>query len=66
MCCQQRACTQAQKQAFVRLGSGEVAALAGDQTKGAIDTATFTLTVAQGEQELIWTNGNCDLFAGSH
>lgn len=38
------------KQSFVRLGSREVSALAEDQTKGAIDTGTFTLTVPGGEQ----------------
>lgn len=54
------------KQAFVSLGSREVSALAGDQTKAAIDTGTFTLTLPRGAQGLIWANGNCDLFAGSH
>lgn len=66
MCCQQRACTQGEKtkkiQAFVSLSSREVSALAEDQTKGAIDSGTFTLTVPGGEQGLIWANGNCDLF----
>lgn len=67
MCCQQRACTQEKKkQPFVSLSSREVSALAEDQTKGAINTGTFTLTVPGGEQGLIWANGNCDLFAGSH
>lgn len=50
------------KQGFVSLSSREVSALAEDQTKGAIDTGTFTLTVPGGEQGLIWPNGNCDLF----
>lgn len=54
------------KQPFVSLSSREVSALAEDQTKDAIDTGTFTLTVPGGEQGLIWANGNCDLFAGSH
>ena len=38
------------KQAFVSLSSGEVSALAEDQTKGAVNTGTLTLTVAGGEQ----------------
>lgn len=54
------------KQPFVSPSSREVTALAGDQTKDAIDTGTFTLTVPGGEQGLIRANGNCDLFAGSH
>lgn len=54
------------KQPFVSLSSREVSALAEDQTKGAIDTGTFTLTAPGGEQGLIWANVNCDLFAGSH
>lgn len=55
------------KKTFVSLSSGEVSELAEDQTKGAIDTGTFALTVPGGEQGLIWANGNCDLFlAGSH
>lgn len=53
------------KQPFVSPSSREVTALAGDQTKDAIDTGTFTLTVPGGEQGLIRANGNCDLFAGS-
>lgn len=53
-------------QPFVSLSSREVSVLAEDQTKDAIDTGTFTLTVPGGEQGLIWANGNCDLFAGSH
>lgn len=65
-CAANRACTQEKKQAFVSLGSREVSALAGDQTKDAIDTGTFTLTLPRGAQGLIWANGNCDLFAGSH
>lgn len=68
VCCQQRACTarKEKKQPFVSLSSREVLVLAEDQTKDAIDTGTFTLTVPGGEQGLIWANGNCDLFAGSY
>lgn len=54
------------RQAFVSLCSGEASAPAADETKGAIDRGTLALRVPGGEQGLIWTNGNCDLFAGSH
>ncbi len=66
LCAANRESYTGKKQAFVCLSSREVSALAGDQTKGAIDTGTFTLTVPGGERGLIWANGNCDLFAGSH
>lgn len=52
-------------QPFVSLSSREVWALAEDQTKGAIDTGTLTLTAAGGEQGLIWANGNRDLLSGA-
>lgn len=59
-----RGCTQEGEAAFVSLGSQGVA---GDQTKAAIDTGTFTLTLPRGGGAgLTWANGNCDLFAGSH
>ena len=41
------------KQAFVGLSSREVSVLAEDQTKDAIDTGTFTLTVPGAAQGLI-------------
>lgn len=53
MCCQQGACTQGKKQPFVSLSSRDVSVLAEDQTKGAIDAGTLTLTVPGGEQGLI-------------
>lgn len=65
-CAANREPVHRKKQAFVSLGSREVSALAGDQTKDAIDTGTFTLTLPRGALGLIWANGNCDLFAGSH
>ncbi len=66
LCAASREPVHRKRQPFVSLGSREVSALAEDQTKGAIDTGTFTLTVPRCEQGLIWANGNCDLFAGSH
>lgn len=40
-----------QKKKKQNSSSGEVSALTGDQTKGAIDTGIFTLTLPWGEQE---------------
>ena len=65
LCAANREPPHRKKQPFVSLSSREDSALADDQTKGAIDTGTFTLTVPGGEQELIWSNGNCDLLLGA-
>lgn len=54
-----------EKQSFVSRSSREVLALAGDQTKAAIDTDTFALMLPEGGLGLIVANGNCDLLVGS-
>lgn len=66
MCCQQWAFTQKEKNPFVSLSSREVSVLAEDQTKGAIDTGTFTLTVPAGELGWFGLMVIVTFFARSH